>query len=643
MREGLLCPFRYFGVPDQVDYRNIPWRSTRFDEEALTQAVATQARADNALEQWRKRGGTRTLGFCVSQRHADFMVEHFRERGVRCAVVHSGPTSAPRASSLEQLRSGELEVLFAVDMFNEGVDVPAVDTVMMLRPTESSILWLQQFGRGLQRAEGKERLVVTDYIGNHRTFLLKPRTLLQLPCTGDRELSQALERPQAGEWEVPPGCEVTYELDAVELLKSLMRLPKADDALQAFYEDFRECQGVRPTASELFQAGYSPRATRKAYGGWPGFVRAMGDLSLEAQASLEGTRDFLNALETTQMSKSYKMLLLQALLNLDALPGEAALEALAEEFGALAGRSAALSADVGNAREDPKALQALLLKNPVSAWAGGKGTGDVPYFALEGDTLRFLLRVAPEHREVVQSHVRELMDWRLVEYLSRETAELAARAGFIAKVIQADGRPIVKLPDRTAQPSVPEGWTPLSVDGVTYEANFAKIAVNVVRRPDTDQNQLPAILWTWFGPDAGQPGTGFLVAYEPTEGGYTLSPASQRAEVKLERWRSYSREQIPPLFGLTFNRTVWQQGFVATPQRLILLVTLDKGNMLEEAQYSGRFLNPAAFQWQSQNWTTQAGKHGQTIRNHEKNGVAVELFVRRESKRDSGTAAPFIY
>ncbi len=104
---GLLCPFQYFGVPDNVDYSNIPWRSSRFDEEALTNAVATQTRAENALQQYRDRAGSRTLGFCCSQRHADFMAEYFRDAGLKAVAVHAGDTSGPRASSLEQLEAGE--------------------------------------------------------------------------------------------------------------------------------------------------------------------------------------------------------------------------------------------------------------------------------------------------------------------------------------------------------------------------------------------------------------------------------------------------------------------------------------------------------------------------------------------------------
>lgn len=124
IRRGLLCPFHYFGVPDHVDYRNIPWRSTRFDEEALTTAVATRARAENALEQLEKRGGTRTIAFCVSRRHANFMAHFFNNRGKRAAAVHSGTDSDPRAESREKLQAGELDIVCAVDMFNEGVDLP---------------------------------------------------------------------------------------------------------------------------------------------------------------------------------------------------------------------------------------------------------------------------------------------------------------------------------------------------------------------------------------------------------------------------------------------------------------------------------------------------------------------------------------
>ncbi len=225
IRRAYLSPFHYFGVPDEVDYENIPWRSGRFKIDELTRAVATQARAENAFEQHRTRAGTRTLAFCCSTEHADFMSRFFQDAGLRAVAVHSRETSSPRTKSLEDLEAGKLDVVFSVDMFNEGVDVPHIDTVMMLRPTESRILWLQQLGRGLRLAKGKTHLNVIDYIGNHRTFLLQAQVLFDLG-SGDAEIAQALRSLEEGKPELPPGCEVTYDLEAVDILKVFSGPPR---------------------------------------------------------------------------------------------------------------------------------------------------------------------------------------------------------------------------------------------------------------------------------------------------------------------------------------------------------------------------------------------------------------------------------
>jgi superfamily II DNA or RNA helicase len=185
--------------------------------------------------------------------------------------VHAGETSAPRASSLEELEAGGLDVICAVDMFNEGVDLPHVDTVMMLRPTESPVVWLQQLGRGLRRPDGDKVLAVIDYIGNHRTFLLKPQMLLALGPS-DADIDRALNALQAGELELPPGCSVTYELEAIEILRALLRKPAQHEALEYYYRDFVERHGVRPRAAEAYHEGYNPRGTRRYHGSWLNFV-----------------------------------------------------------------------------------------------------------------------------------------------------------------------------------------------------------------------------------------------------------------------------------------------------------------------------------------------------------------------------------
>jgi len=160
----------------------------------------------------------------------------------------------------------------------------------------------------------------------------------------------------------------------------------------------------------------------------------------------------------------------------------------------------------------------------------------------------------------------------------------------------------------------------------------------------SETNVLPEILTQWFGPDAGRPGTNFQVVFEPIEDGYLMRPAENRlaASSAPEIWRTYGREEIPPLFGLTFSTAIWNAGFVPTGQQMFLLVTLEKGDLLDEHQYEDKFLSPDRFQWKSQNRTTQISKHGQMLRHHVSRNLSVQLFVRR-SKKIGSVSAPFYY
>ena len=454
IRRGLLSPFDYFGVPDEVDYSNIPWKSNRFDEEELTTAVATQARAANALGQFRRRAGERALGFCVSQRHADFMAGYFRDQGLRAVAVHSGQNSAPRAHSLQQLNAGELDILFAVDMFNEGVDLPNVDTVMMLRPTESQILWLQQFGRGLRHREGK-RLKVIDYIGNHRTFLLKPRTLFELG-PGDAEIARALERLEQGTMELPPECSVTYELEAKDIIRALLRIPLPGEALRAYYVDFKERHGVRPSAGEAYHDGYDPKAVRAAYGSWLEFVKSMGDLTSAQEAALERFSNFLSALEVTPMVRSYKMLVLLAMLALGRFPGPIGINELVGEFARMVQHYRGLRAEVGTALQSPNELRRLIEEQPIRAWTEGRGTGNVSYFSYEEGQFGWRSALPDAHREAFCELVREIAEWRLVSYLRRTGAGNDAEQ-IVCRVSHSGDRPIIFLPDRSKHPKSLKG------------------------------------------------------------------------------------------------------------------------------------------------------------------------------------------
>jgi superfamily II DNA or RNA helicase/diadenosine tetraphosphate (Ap4A) HIT family hydrolase len=521
--QELLSPFEYFGVPDEVDYSNIPWRSRRFDEVELTTAVSTRTRAQNALEQLRRVGGRRTLGFCCSQQHADFMAEYFRGAGLRVASVHSGSESDPRSRSLEALGQGDLDIVFAVDMFNEGLDIPSIDTVLMLRPTESSILWLQQFGRGLRKSSDKKILKVIDYIGNHRTFLVKLRSMLQ-PLLGvgesDAEIRRGLQILQGGQAQLPAGCSVTYELETIDLIESVLRPANRTEAMSGFYDDFKEEHGQRPTALEAYHAGYNPRALRATHGSWYGYVAAMGGLQAEDRAAWEHQRSLFEMVEVTSMTKSYKMLVLLAMLQSESIPGEITIGQMVQNIKRIANRSAVLRADLGQEHlESDSKLRRHMEVNPIDAWTKPDGA----YFEYREGVFRWVGGELGPHRERFAGLLRELVDWRLAEYLDRGREQ----AGHLCRIILAGGgRPIIKLPSRTGEANIPVDWVSIEIDGKAYAAKFAQQYINMVRETqESKKNVLGDILRSWHGPTVGQRGTRFEVQLVQDTDGWHLRKA----------------------------------------------------------------------------------------------------------------------
>jgi hypothetical protein len=251
--------------------------------------------------------------------------------------------------------------------------------------------------------------------------------------------------------------------------------------------------------------------------------------------------------------------------------------------------------------------------------------------------------VADAQREAIQDLTRELAEWRLADYQARPKAG-TTDGQFVCRVFHSSGKPILKLPDRETTQGLPSGWTAVRTKDGPYEANFAKIAVNQLREPDGSSNVLAQVLRKWFGPDAGLPGTRFEVAFSPDADGYFMEPRNPPPGTTTEAqlWRAYSREQIPGLFGLSFSPMQWNQGFIPTPKHVFLLVTLDKSDMAATHQYQDRFESPEKFEWQSQNRTRQSSKHGQLIKNHVAQDLAVHLFVRKKAKIGN-RAAPFVY
>ena len=644
---GLLSPFHYFGVPDEVDYRNIPWRNKRFDPAALENAVATESRAKNAWQQWVERAGdqARTLAFCCSVRHAEFMAEYFRKNGATVACVHSGPTSDPRASSLEALRAGTISVVFAVDIFNEGVDIPAVDAVLMLRPTESQILWLQQFGRGLRRAEGKKQLTVVDYIGNHRAFLNKTISLFgSIGLTDDPGgLAAALKELEQNAFELPAGCEITYELEAVKILRGLLQIPKneASHALLEWYRGFGERTGERPRAVEAFHEGYSPKAARKLFGSWLGLVKAEGDLDKEMPFGTNTEAEaFLSELEKTPMSKSFKMLVIMALLNEDQLPGRIGIEALSTRFARLARRNATLKAEVEADLESATALQSYLERNPISAWSGGKGTSGHSYFEYSDGVFSSTFSVPSAARDQFQDAAREIADWRLAEYLARK--QTTATGSFQARVDQENGAPVLILPNRKNREFIPQGFQKVLAGGMNLRANFTEIPINALRETEDGPNKLPELIESWFGNNAGFPNSDFHVSFQPTaDGAWKLEPVGKRNE-GLELWRSYDRKSAIESLGLNVQPAAINKGIARIGELILLFVTLTKDGMDSAHQYGDHFLSDQVLEWQTSPSYRRESQQALHLKDPSSYDRKLHLFV-RDKKKYGSQSVPFIY
>ena len=220
LERGLLCPFHYFGLHDNTDLSHVTWSRRGYDVAELENlytgnharaGLVAQAVKDKVADPRRMRA----LGFCVSIAHAEFMAREFTRIGLPSIAISSESTRDERDDALRKLRDRDVNVLFAVDLFNEGVDVPQIDTVLFLRPTESATVFLQQLGRGLRQFEGKSCLTVLDFIGNANQkfrFDLRYRALTQTSRAG------VLKQIEDGFPYLPAGCKIQLDRVAHSLI-----------------------------------------------------------------------------------------------------------------------------------------------------------------------------------------------------------------------------------------------------------------------------------------------------------------------------------------------------------------------------------------------------------------------------------------
>jgi superfamily II DNA or RNA helicase/HKD family nuclease len=226
LEQGLLAPFQYFGVRDTVDLDAVTWsRGWGYDKAELSRLyTGADVRARLVLQEVSRRVADpkrmRALGFCVSVEHARYMAGRFEEAGLASAAVTGETPGEEREAAIQRLEVGKLQALFTVDLFNEGVDIPRVDTALFFRPTESATVFLQQLGRGLRLHREKPCLTVLDLIGNARKEFRFDRRFRALLGGTTRQVERQIE---AGFPYLPPGCAMQLDAQAQAIVLGNIR------------------------------------------------------------------------------------------------------------------------------------------------------------------------------------------------------------------------------------------------------------------------------------------------------------------------------------------------------------------------------------------------------------------------------------
>lgn len=324
INKGWLVPFRYYGIYDEtVNYEDIDYKNGKYDDKQLEEALMLNKRGELILNHYLKYNSKRAMGFCTSRHHAEYMAKIFNENNIPSAAVYSGEKgehSEERNIALSKLTSGELKVIFSVDMFNEGLDVPAIDMVMFLRPTQSPTIFLQQLGRGLRKSKDKLYLNVLDFIGNYKKANLIPFLL-----SGKEYSASECKKNKQGDYEFPEECIVDFDFRIIDIFKNQAeREMKVNDKIKEQFEIVSDMLGYRPSRIEFFtymddevyQNIKSKSKAMNPFSNYLEYIKENDNLNDDEEILYNSRgREFINMIETTSMSKTYKMPVLLSFYN----------------------------------------------------------------------------------------------------------------------------------------------------------------------------------------------------------------------------------------------------------------------------------------------------------------------------------------
>lgn len=319
----LLCPFQYFGVTDTIDLDSLKWTVGGYDKGELSKiytfsGMAANRRADLIINSLLKYvtdiDAVKGLGFCVSIEHAEFMCRYFNEHGIPSMYLTGASPDEERKSAKESLVSGKVRFIFVVDIYNEGVDIPEVNTVLFLRPTESLTVFLQQLGRGLRLSEDKECLTVLDFIGQaNKKYNFEDKFAALLSNT-TRSVTREIKD---GFVSVPKGCYIQLEKKAAKYILENIRASYGNTAgLITRVASFEEDTGLELTLANFLDYYHIDARAMYKYSSFSRLC-ARADVIDDFEESTEGAMTKAFARFAAVDSRRWIKFLIKTLKNLD--------------------------------------------------------------------------------------------------------------------------------------------------------------------------------------------------------------------------------------------------------------------------------------------------------------------------------------
>lgn len=411
-----LAPFHYQGVYDDTDYRQITWLGNRYAEEELLQLQLREEMAQNILQAWEKHKQTRTLVFCSSIKQADFLAKYFNQNGYKVIALHSKQVEVSRYKAIQLLEKGEIDAIFTVDLFNEGVDIPLVDTLLFVRPTESLTVFTQQIGRGLRLHPEKDYCVVIDLIGNYRNADVK---LSLFDTSGEQK------KPREIQASAPVNCVINLETQVIDLLTEMARkIQPRKDKLKDDYFTLKQELGRRPSYLELHLKGQSDtKQYKQEFKSYIGFLYWANELSNREKELFKRYEPWLVEVEKTGMTKSYKMVVLLAMLNRGVenwykpITPEETAPFFHQYLTETEYRKKIDFSDKETMRlweYDENKVSKLIAKMPMSKW--GK-----ELVTFENNSFSFNFEVAKEEEELLYEWTKEICEYRLHVHFERKS------------------------------------------------------------------------------------------------------------------------------------------------------------------------------------------------------------------------------